>query len=83
MAMQIPPLVHKINSPADIDPRDVHEGVLGILDLPAGHTRDVMLGSVLTGLLLRGPRIAEVEAAVRAATCPETGWLGILPATRK
>ncbi|MCX4675581.1 hypothetical protein OG413_09710 [Streptomyces sp. NBC_01433] len=73
--MQIPPLVHKINSPADIDPRDVHEGVLGILDLPAGHTRDVMLGSVLTGLLLRGPRIAEVEAAVRAATCLDRdGW---------
>jgi anthranilate phosphoribosyltransferase len=73
VAMQIPPLVHKINSPADIDPRDVHEGVLGILDLPAGHTRDVMLGSVLTGLLLRGPRIAEVEAAVRAATCLDRG----------
>ncbi|WP_406139521.1 hypothetical protein OH828_20690 [Streptomyces anulatus] len=75
MALQIPPLVHKINSPADIDPHDVHDGILGILGLPDGHTRDVMLGSVLTGLLLRGPRIAEVEAAVQAATCLDRdGW---------
>ncbi|MFF5090723.1 hypothetical protein [Streptomyces niveus] len=66
--MQIPSLVHKINSLDDIDPCDVYEGILGILELPSSHTRDVMLGSVLTGLLLRGPRIPEVEAAVRAAT---------------
>ncbi|WP_434593149.1 hypothetical protein [Streptomyces sp. A5-4] len=80
MVLQIPSIVHKINSPGDIDPRDVHEGVLGVLGLPAGHTRDVMLGSVLTGLLLRGPKIAEVEAAVRAATCLDRdGWEYCLP----
>ncbi|MEV1067339.1 hypothetical protein [Streptomyces sp. NPDC050263] len=68
MAVTTPLLAHKINSPADIPPRDVHDGITRILALPEGHTRDVMLGSVLTGLLLRGPRLEEVEAAVRAAT---------------
>lgn len=68
MTVSIPPLVHKINSRAEIDPHEVHDGILAVLELPAGHTRDVMLGSVLTGLLLRGPRIGEVEAAIRAAT---------------
>ncbi|MFE7093148.1 hypothetical protein [Streptomyces erythrochromogenes] len=68
MTVSIPPLIHKINSRAEIDPHEVHDGILAVLELPAGHTRDVMLGSVLTGLLLRGPRIEEVEAAIRAAT---------------
>ncbi|MEH0557015.1 MULTISPECIES: hypothetical protein [unclassified Streptomyces] len=68
MAVTTPLLAHKINSPADIPPQDVHDGITRILALPEGHTRDVMLGSVLTGLLLRGPRLEEVEAAVRAAT---------------
>ncbi|MGP3691083.1 hypothetical protein ACTVZO_41530 [Streptomyces sp. IBSNAI002] len=68
MAVFIHPLIHKINSRAAIDPQDVYDGILAILELPAGNTRDVTLGSVLTGLLLRGPRTEEVEAAVRAAT---------------
>ncbi|MET9928009.1 MULTISPECIES: tyrosine-type recombinase/integrase [unclassified Streptomyces] len=68
MAVTKPLLAHKINSPADIPPQDVHAGITRILALPEGHTRDVMLGSVLTGLLLRGPRLEEIEAAVQAAT---------------
>ncbi|MGW2695299.1 hypothetical protein ACWC3Y_26345 [Streptomyces sp. NPDC001296] len=68
MVVTTPLLAHKINSPADIPPQDVHDGITRILALPEGHTRDVMLGSVLTGLLLRGPRLEEVEAAVQAAT---------------
>lgn len=68
MAITTPLLAHAINSPTDISPQDVHDGITRILALPDGHTRDVMLGSVLTGLLLRGPRLEEVEAAVRAAT---------------
>ncbi|KUJ68700.1 hypothetical protein ACZ90_17650 [Streptomyces albus subsp. albus] len=68
-------MAQKINSPADITPQDVHDGIANILALPEGHTRDVMLGSVLTGLLLRGPRLEEVEAAVRAATALDrSGW---------
>ncbi|MFJ8853644.1 hypothetical protein [Streptomyces sp. NPDC102437] len=75
MAVTTPLLAHKINAPADIAPHDVHEGITSILGLPEGHTRDVMLGSVLTGLLLRGPRLEEVEAAVRAATALDrNGW---------
>ncbi|MGW1614924.1 hypothetical protein ACWCQZ_36885 [Streptomyces sp. NPDC002285] len=66
--MTTPSLVQKINSPTDIPPQEVQEGITRILALPEGHTRDVMLGSVLTGLLLRGPRLEEVEAAVQAAT---------------
>jgi anthranilate phosphoribosyltransferase len=72
---QAPLLIHRINSPSDIPPQDVHDGILRILGLPAGHTRDVMLGSVLTGLLLRGPRVTEVEASIRAATyLDRNGW---------
>ncbi|WP_053207074.1 hypothetical protein [Jiangella muralis] len=67
MTVTTPLLAHEINSPAAIPPQDVHDGITRILSLPEGHTRDVMLGSVLTGLLLRGPRLEEVEAAVRAA----------------
>lgn len=67
MAVTKPLLAHKINSPTDIPPQDVHDGITHILALPEGQARDVMLGSVLTGLLLRGPRLDEVEAAVRAA----------------
>ncbi|MFF7145420.1 hypothetical protein ACFZB5_30110 [Streptomyces nodosus] len=75
MAMTTPLLAQKINSPADIAPEDVHDGITSILALPEGHTRDVMLGSVLTGLLLRGPRLEEVEAAIRAATALDrNGW---------
>ncbi|MFJ1845530.1 hypothetical protein [Streptomyces sp. NPDC088146] len=75
MAVTTPLLAQKINSPADIAPKDVYDGVASILALPEGHTRDVMLGSVLTGLLLRGPRLEEVEAAIRAATnLDRTGW---------
>ncbi|MBM7437648.1 hypothetical protein [Streptomyces sp. HB132] len=75
MAVTVPLLAHKINSPADIAPQDVHEGITRILALPEGPTRDVMLGSVLTGLLLRGPRLEEVEAAIRAATdLDRKGW---------
>ncbi|MER8089525.1 hypothetical protein ABTZ57_31605 [Streptomyces sp. NPDC094048] len=75
MAVTAPLLAHKINSPADIAPQDVHEGITRILALPEGPTRDVMLGSVLTGLLLRGPRLEEVEAAIRAATdLDRKGW---------
>ncbi|MER6165039.1 hypothetical protein [Streptomyces violaceorubidus] len=75
MAVTTPLLAQKINSPADIAPQDVHDGIAGILALPEGHTRDVMLGSVLTGLLLRGPRLEEVEAAIRAATALDrSGW---------
>ncbi|MET9655623.1 hypothetical protein [Streptomyces sp. NPDC006510] len=75
MAVTTPLLVHKINSPADIAPQDVHEGITRILALPDGPTRDVMLGSVLTGLLLRGPRLEEAEAAIRAATdLDRKGW---------
>ncbi len=75
MAMTAPLLAHRINSPADIPPQDVHDGITRILALPEGHTRDVMLGSVLTGLLLRGPRLEEVEAAVRASTALDrSGW---------
>ncbi|MFD6338961.1 hypothetical protein [Streptomyces sp. NPDC060131] len=75
MAVTTPLLAHKINSPADIPPQDVHDGITRILALPEGHTRDVMLGSVLTGLLLRGPRLEEVEAAVQAATALDrSGW---------
>lgn len=75
MAVTTPLLAQKINSPADIAPGDVHDGIASILALPEGHTRDVMLGSVLTGLLLRGPRLEEVEAAVRAATALDrSGW---------
>jgi anthranilate phosphoribosyltransferase len=71
----IPLLVHKINSAGDISPEDVRDGIAHILALPESRTRDVMLGSVLTGLLLRGPRLAEVEAAVMAATALDrTGW---------
>ncbi|GGZ85559.1 hypothetical protein [Streptomyces bluensis] len=68
MAATAPMLAQRINSPADIPPQDVHDGITRILALPEGHTRDVMLGSVLTGLLLRGPRLPEVEAAIQAAT---------------
>ncbi|WP_369223980.1 hypothetical protein AB5J52_25090 [Streptomyces sp. R39] len=68
MGVTTPLLAQKINSPADISPLDVQEGIARILALPDGATRDVMLGSVLTGLLLRGPRLEEVEAAVRAAS---------------
>ncbi|MCY0942438.1 hypothetical protein [Streptomyces antarcticus] len=68
MTVSIPPLIHKINSRVTIEPHEVHDGILAVLELPAGNTRDVMLGSILTGLLLRGPRIGEVEAAIRAAT---------------
>ena len=68
MAVTTPLLAHKINSPSDIAPQDVHDGITSLLALPEGHTRDVTLGSVLTGLLLRGPRLEEVEAAIRAAT---------------
>ncbi|MGH3715563.1 MAG: hypothetical protein ACRDT4_19205 [Micromonosporaceae bacterium] len=60
-------LPHRISDPADIPPEQVYEGLLHLLALPPGPARDVMLGSVLTGLLLRGPRPDEVEAAVRAA----------------
>ncbi|MFE9486488.1 hypothetical protein ACFYNF_08635 [Streptomyces sp. NPDC006641] len=75
MAVTAPLLAHKINSPADIAPQDVHEGITRILALPEGPTRDVMLGSVLTGLLLRGPRLEEVEAAIRSATdLDRKGW---------
>ncbi|MFI6062160.1 hypothetical protein [Streptomyces sp. NPDC051286] len=75
MAVTTPLLAQKINSPADIAPQDVHDGIASILSLPEGHTRDVMLGSVLTGLLLRGPRLEEVEAAIRAATALDrSGW---------
>ncbi|WP_411073618.1 hypothetical protein [Streptomyces sp. cmx-4-7] len=75
MTVTTPLLAQKINSPADITPQDVHDGIANILALPEGHTRDVMLGSVLTGLLLRGPRLEEVEAAVRAATALDrSGW---------
>ncbi|ESP99309.1 anthranilate phosphoribosyltransferase [Streptomyces sp. GBA 94-10 4N24] len=75
MAVTAPLLAHKINSPADIAPEDVHDGITRILALPEGPTRDVMLGSVLTGLLLRGPRLEEVEAAIRAATdLDRKGW---------
>ncbi|NUR03542.1 MAG: tyrosine-type recombinase/integrase [Streptomyces sp.] len=75
MAVTTPLLAHKINSPADIPPQGVHDGITRILALPEGHTRDVMLGSVLTGLLLRGPRLEEVEAAVQAATALDrSGW---------
>ncbi|WP_143660057.1 hypothetical protein [Streptomyces sp. WZ.A104] len=75
MAVTTPLLAQKINSPADIAPQDVHDGIASILALPEGHTRDVMLGSVLTGLLLRGPRLEEVEAAIRAATALDrSGW---------
>ncbi|MFD4477171.1 hypothetical protein ACFWPU_13800 [Streptomyces sp. NPDC058471] len=73
MAVSTPLLAQKINSPADISPQDVHDGIASILALPEGHTRDVMLGSVLTGLLLRGPRLEEVEAAIRAATALDRG----------
>lgn len=75
MAVTAPLLAHKINSSADIAPEDVREGITRILALPEGPTRDVMLGSVLTGLLLRGPRLEEVEAAIRAATdLDRKGW---------
>ncbi|MFJ3939156.1 hypothetical protein [Streptomyces parvus] len=75
MAVTTPLLAQKINSPADIAPQDVHDGIASILALPESHTRDVMLGSVLTGLLLRGPRLEEVEAAIRAATdLDRGGW---------
>ncbi|MGY3680897.1 hypothetical protein [Streptomyces sp. TE33382] len=75
MAVTAPLLAHKINSPADIAPQDVYEGITRILALPEGPTRDVMLGSVLTGLLLRGPRLEEVEAAIRSATdLDRKGW---------
>lgn len=75
MASALHLLVHRINSSADIEPQDIHEGIARILALPDGQTRDVMLGSVLTGLLLRGPRLDEVEAAVRAATALDrNGW---------
>ncbi|MGH2604354.1 MAG: hypothetical protein ACRDJ9_33820, partial [Dehalococcoidia bacterium] len=60
-------LPHQINDPADIPPEDVYDGMLDLLALPASQARDVMLGSVLTGLLLRGPRLDEVEPAIRAA----------------
>ncbi|MDF9803586.1 anthranilate phosphoribosyltransferase [Streptomyces sp. HB372] len=68
MDIPVPHLIHQINDPADIPPDDIRDGLLRLLALPASHTRDVMLGSLLTGLLLRGPRIDEVEAAVRTAT---------------
>lgn len=75
MAITAPLLAQQINSPADIPPEEVHDGITRILALPEGRTRDVMLGSVLTGLLLRGPRPGEVEAAVRAATALDrSGW---------
>ncbi|MFC9180854.1 hypothetical protein OG909_13770 [Streptomyces sp. NBC_01754] len=75
MAVTASLLAHKINSPADIAPEDVHEGITRIFALPEGPTRDVMLGSVLTGLLLRGPRLEEVAAAIRAATdLDRKGW---------
>ncbi|MEV7680629.1 hypothetical protein AB0O64_19100 [Streptomyces sp. NPDC088341] len=75
MAVTAPSLAHKINSSSDIAPQEVHDGITHILALPEGHTRDVMLGSVLTGLLLRGPRLEEVEAAIRAATdLDRKGW---------
>ena len=67
-ACSLPSLVHRINSPDDLDPQEVHDGLLHLLALSEGPSRDVMLGSVLTGLLLRGPRPSEVEAAIRAAT---------------
>ena len=67
-AYSLPSLVHRINCPDDLDPQEVHDGLLYLLALPEGPSRDVMLGSVLTGLLLRGPRPSEVEAAIRAAT---------------
>ncbi|MGY0230175.1 hypothetical protein [Longispora urticae] len=60
-------LVHRINGPDDIPVQLVHDGMLRLLALPDGRTRDVMLGSALTGLLLRGPRRPEVSAAIRAA----------------
>lgn len=76
----IPALVHQVNSSADISPREVHNGLLHVLGLPVGPTRDVMLGSVLTGLLLRGPRPAEVEAAIRAAsTLDRESWEYLAP----
>ncbi|MFR9725052.1 hypothetical protein ACL02R_17060 [Streptomyces sp. MS19] len=75
MAVTTPLLVQKINSSAGIASGDIHDGILHILALPDGHTRDVMLGSALTGLLLRGPRLEEVEAALRAATALDrNGW---------
>ncbi|MGW3060605.1 hypothetical protein ACWC98_32390 [Streptomyces goshikiensis] len=74
------PLLHKINSRDAIDSSEVFDGVLAVLALPAGRTRDVMLGSILTGLLLRGPRIGEVEAAVRAAVhLDRASWSFHLP----
>ncbi|WP_181785841.1 hypothetical protein [Streptomyces phytophilus] len=75
MAAAAPLLVQQMNSPADIAPSDVHDGLTSILALPEGRIRDVMLGSVLTGLLLRGPRLDEVEAAICAATALDRpGW---------
>ncbi|WP_280719805.1 hypothetical protein [Kitasatospora sp. MAP5-34] len=72
--------MHQVNSSADISPPEVHNGLLQLLGLPAGPTRDVMLGSVLTGLLLRGPRPAEVEAAIRAAsTLDRRSWESLTP----
>lgn len=68
MSVDMPLFAHKINSPDDIAAQEVRDGVRSILALPEGRTREVMLGSVLTGLLLRGPRIDEIEAAVMAAT---------------
>lgn len=78
--VSVPALVHQVNSSADISPREVHDGLLHLLGLPADPTRDVMLGSVLTGLLLRGPRPAEVEAAIRAASTLDRGsWEYLAP----
>ncbi|WP_328913306.1 MULTISPECIES: hypothetical protein [unclassified Streptomyces] len=75
MSTTAPLLVHKINSPDDIAPEIVRDGIAHILALPESHTRDAMLASVLTGLLLRGPRLTEVEAAVLAATALDRpGW---------
>jgi anthranilate phosphoribosyltransferase len=68
-------LVHKINSPDEIAPEIVRDGIAHILALPESHARDAMLASVLTGLLIRGPRLTEVESAVLAATALDRpGW---------
>ena len=73
-------LQHLINDPADIPPDQVHAGLRRLLDAPAGPARDVALGSVLTGLLLRGPRLDEVEAAVRAALSLDEPTRSVQPA---
>jgi anthranilate phosphoribosyltransferase len=67
MIAPAPGLPHLINNPADIPLERIYDGLRHLLYEPYGPARDVALGSVLTGLLLRGPRLDEVEAAVRAA----------------